>query len=135
MYLTYQMEEKMADPKFRQDVLKEQAKLKAQQAAAQKALAQKAAVQKAASATGPTFPQQVAKEAMRQTLAKVIAKHTIVDDETLTHLSLRYYGHTTEPYWRLIYEFNKAIIGPDYHNIYNGLVLEIPELPEYLKDK
>ncbi len=116
----------MTDPKFKQDYMKEQMK---------KRLEQQAAVKKASEA-GKSSGQQVPPQSMFQTAApKVIAKHTIVDDETLTHLSLRYYGHTTEPYWRLIYEFNKSVIGPDYHNIYNGLVLEIPELPESLKDK
>ncbi len=114
------------DPKFRQDYMKEQMK---------KRLEQQAAVRKAAN-TGKPAGTPMPPQAWGQAAApKVIAKHTIVDDETLTHLSLRYYGHTTEPYWRLIYEFNKSIIGPDYHNIYNGLVLEIPELPEALKDK
>jgi len=43
---------------------------------------------------------------------KVIAHHRVTGDETLSHLSLKYYGHTTEPYWRLIYEFNKEKISP-----------------------
>jgi nucleoid-associated protein YgaU len=64
---------------------------------------------------------------------KVIAHHRVTGDETLSHLSLKYYGHTTEPYWRLIYEFNKEKIGPNYKNIYDGLVLDIPELPAALK--
>jgi nucleoid-associated protein YgaU len=120
------MEAKMVDPKFKQDYMKEQMK---------KRLEQQAAVQKASEA-GKSLGVSMQPQAIGQAATpKVIAKHTIVDDETLTHLSLRYYGHTTEPYWRLIYEFNKSIIGPDYHNIYNGLVLEIPELPESLKDK
>jgi carboxyl-terminal processing protease len=70
-----------------------------------------------------------------QLTPKVIAMHTITDDETLTHLSLMYYGNTSEPYWRYIYEFNKSIIGDDYHNIYAGLVLEIPELTVNLQNK
>jgi nucleoid-associated protein YgaU len=65
--------------------------------------------------------------------AKVIAQHKVEGDQTLSHLALKYYGHTTPPYWRLIYEFNKAKIGPNHKNIYDGLVLDIPELPADLK--
>ena len=42
---------------------------------------------------------------------KFIAKHELKADETLSHLSLKYYGHATPPYWRLIYEANKKVIG------------------------
>jgi nucleoid-associated protein YgaU len=64
---------------------------------------------------------------------KVIAQHKVIEGQTLSHLALKYYGNTTEPYWRLIYEFNKAKIGPNHKNIYDGLVLDIPELPVSLK--
>jgi len=29
--------------------------------------------------------------------------------ETLSHIALKYYGHATPPYYKLIYEFNKNV--------------------------
>ena len=52
--------------------------------------------------------QQVA--AAQAAKAQFLGAHTIAADETLSHLSLKYYGHATEPYWRLIYEANKEAI-------------------------
>jgi nucleoid-associated protein YgaU len=66
---------------------------------------------------------------------KVIATHKVKKDETWTHLSLKYYGFTTEPYWRHIYEFNKDLIGDDYRKLMAGQEIKIPELPDELKDK
>ena len=107
------------------------AKLAARQAA------QKAAEQAASSSTAAPRAAQYSEpgstDAQPSAATTVIAHHRVTGDETLSHLSLKYYGHTTEPYWRLIYEFNKAKIGPDYKNIYDGLVLDIPELPVNLK--
>ncbi len=64
---------------------------------------------------------------------KVIAHHRATGDETLSHLSLKDYGQTTEPYWCLINEFNKEKIGSNYKNTCDGLVLDIPELPASMK--
>jgi nucleoid-associated protein YgaU len=66
---------------------------------------------------------------------KVIATHKVKKNETWTHLTLKYYGHTSEPYWRYLYEFNKELIGDNYKDFYEGLMIEIPELPDHLKDK
>jgi len=66
---------------------------------------------------------------------KVIATHKVQKNETWTHLTLKYYGHTSEPYWRYLYEFNKELIGDNYKNFYEGLMIQIPELPDHLKDK
>lgn len=67
--------------------------------------------------------------------SKVIAEHTLTAEETLSHISLKYYGHATEPYWRVIYEANKEIIGDNPNHVRAGLELKIPELPASLKDK
>ena len=64
---------------------------------------------------------------------KFMAEHTLTADETLSHLSLKYYGSATEPYWRLIYEANKATIGDNPNHVREGLVLNIPELPADMK--
>ena len=62
-----------------------------------------------------------------------MATHTLAADETLSHLSLKYYGHATEPYWRLIYEANKEVIGPNPNKVRPGLEIKIPVLPEEMK--
>lgn len=66
--------------------------------------------------------------------AKVIATHTVEGNQTLSHLSLKYYGNATRRYWKLIHEFNKDVIGDDEKNIWAGLKLEIPELPDQMKE-
>ncbi len=66
---------------------------------------------------------------------KVIKVHTLGEKETWTHLAAKYYGNTTEPYWRHIYEFNKDTIGDNYKRIWGGMEIKIPELPDELKKK
>jgi len=51
----------------------------------------------------------------------------------LSDLSLNYYGHATEPYWRLIYEVKKDAIGPNPSHVRPGLVFTIPILPDEVK--
>lgn len=64
---------------------------------------------------------------------KVIAVHTVKENETWSHLALRYYGDMSEPYWRYMYEFNKELIGDNYKRFYAGLEIRVPELPDHLK--
>ena len=64
---------------------------------------------------------------------KFIAEHTLTAEETLSHLSLKYYGHATRPYWMVIYEANKEVIGDNPALVRPGLVLNIPELPPNFK--
>lgn len=64
--------------------------------------------------------------------AAVIATHTVGANETLSHIALRYYGHATPPYYKVIYEFNKEVIGENMNIIRAGQVLEIPQLPQDL---
>jgi nucleoid-associated protein YgaU len=65
---------------------------------------------------------------------RYIAKHTVASEETLSHIALKYYGHATKPYYMLIYDANKRVIGDDPNRVKPGLVLQIPELPDKLKD-
>jgi nucleoid-associated protein YgaU len=65
---------------------------------------------------------------------KVIATHKVEGNQTLSHIALKYYKNATRPYWKLIHEFNKDVIGDDEKNIWDGLELKIPELPEDLKE-
>ena len=64
---------------------------------------------------------------------KTIAEHTVVGGDTLSHIALKYYGHATKPYWTVIYEANKAVIGDDPNKVKRGITLKIPELPKDLK--
>ena len=64
---------------------------------------------------------------------KILATHTVTNDDPLSHIALRYYGHATPPYYKHIYEFNKDIIGGNMNIIRAGQVLQIPELPEELQ--
>jgi len=66
---------------------------------------------------------------------KVLTEHEMKADETLGHLALKYYGHATPTYWKLIYEANKEAIGDNPNQVKVGLKLQIPELPEELKGK
>ena len=67
--------------------------------------------------------------------AKMIAEHTIGPDETLSHIAMKYYGHSTRDYFMVIYEANKEAIGDNPGIVRPGTVLHIPELPENLKGK
>jgi nucleoid-associated protein YgaU len=57
-----------------------------------------------------------------------MAEHTMRDDETLSHLALKYYGSAVRDMWMIIYEANKAVIGPDPAHVHPGTVLKIPKL-------
>jgi nucleoid-associated protein YgaU len=65
---------------------------------------------------------------------KYKAKHTVAEGETLSHIAQKHYGHATKPYYMVIYEANKNTIGSDPNKVKPGLALNIPELPEALKD-
>jgi nucleoid-associated protein YgaU len=64
---------------------------------------------------------------------KFIASHTVEAGETLSHISLEYYGSAAKSHYMAIYEANKDVIGDNPNLIIEGTVLNIPELPEELK--
>jgi chromosome segregation ATPase len=65
----------------------------------------------------------------------IIATHTVASyDETLSHVALKYYKHATPPYWKYLLEHNKEVLEGSEKNIRKGMELEIPELPDDLKD-
>ena len=75
-----------------------------------------------------------AKKAEAEALkSQVISEHTVTNDDTLSGIALKYYKHATEPYWRFIYETNKAVIGDNPGVLRPGIVLKIVTLPESLK--
>ena len=62
-----------------------------------------------------------------------LAEHTLAGDETLSHLAMKYYGHSTPPYWKLIYEANKDLIGDNPNRVRSGMVIKVPVLPADFK--
>lgn len=96
----------------------------------QRAMAAEAKVKAFEAEKGRELQQAAALEAAK---AQVIATHTLTADETLSHLSLKYYSHATEPYWRIIYEANKEVIGANPNKVRPGLEIKIPVLPKEMK--
>jgi nucleoid-associated protein YgaU len=75
-------------------------------------------------------------EAKRDVIAaapKVIGEHTVKEGETLTHVTMRFYGEEGKPFWQYVYEFNKNVIGPDMKLLKPGMKLRIPELTPKLQ--
>ena len=72
-------------------------------------------------------------EAKAKEAATWIGEHTVTAEDTLSHVALKFYGKATPPYYKLIYEANKEIIGDNMNIIVPGQVLRIPALPEELK--
>ncbi len=60
---------------------------------------------------------------------KVIAEHTVTDDDTLSGIALKYYGSAVKKWYMYIYETNKDVIGDDPNIIRPGIVLKILEKP------
>jgi nucleoid-associated protein YgaU len=77
--------------------------------------------------------EMLAKPAAAQ--QQIVAEHKLTDTETLSHLALKYYGSAAEVYWRVIYEANKALIGPNPAAVKPGMVIKVPVLPDALKKK
>lgn len=76
------------------------------------------------------FEKRMFKEDLKSPPAKVMAEHTVTGDDTLSHISLKYYGSAVKEKWMIIYEANKAVIGDNPNKIRPGQVLKIPELPK-----
>ncbi|HEY9075230.1 MAG TPA: hypothetical protein VIO61_01715 [Anaerolineaceae bacterium] len=78
----------------------------------------------------------LAESERRAELARAaVIRHVWTSEDTYASLAQKYYGSFQEPYWRLIYEHNKAIIGNHPNAIREGLEIEIPPLPDELKKK
>lgn len=73
----------------------------------------------------PKVPyQEVAKK------PEYLAEHTVAQGETLSHISLKYYGSAVKAKYMIIYEANKEVIGDNPNMIRAGTVLNIPKLEE-----
>ncbi|MBW8011851.1 MAG: hypothetical protein FVQ83_11540 [Chloroflexi bacterium] len=64
----------------------------------------------------------------------ITKEHTIAPDEALSAIALHYYGHATPPYYNLIFEANKDVIGESANDTRPGMVIKIPVLPDNMKD-
>jgi len=65
---------------------------------------------------------------------KVMATHKVEPEETLSHIALKYYKRATPPFWKLILEHNTELLKGNERNVRAGMELEIPELPDNLKE-
>jgi len=110
-------------------------KAKREAAALRARLASEERVKKLKEANAARLTEQKVVAEKAAAAAKPVVKYVLKEGDTWTHVSLKFYGHTTEPYWRPIYEANKAMVGDDYRRIRPGMELIIPELPAELKDK
>ena len=98
--------------------------------AVKKPLAPKPAVVK------PLAPKPgIRKPVVAAPVAAPVIKHVWGNKDTYAELAFKHYGSMKEPYWRLIYEHNKALIGDHPNNIKVGMEIVIPPLPEALKKK
>ena len=79
-------------------------------------------------------PGQTPKPAPSLTITTMI-KHDWTKEDTYADRTYKNYGSIKEPYWRLIYNHNKEIIGNHPNDIQLGLEIEIPPLPEDIKKK
>jgi nucleoid-associated protein YgaU len=66
--------------------------------------------------------------------SEILTTHTVKEGETLSHIALKYYKHATPPYWKFLLEHNTEVLKGNERNVRAGMELEIPELPEDLKD-
>lgn len=113
------------------DQAKEAAEKKAAEAEAKlKALEAKAREEKAKEVREAAAKQREKLEALRKEAEakKKWKKHVVKSDETLSHISLKYYGSAVKDKWMIIYEANKDVIGDNPNIIRPGMELVIPEL-------
>lgn len=116
----------------------EKAKLAATQKERQDSMARLKVEQdvKMASKRAEIEKQREVDAAAKEAAAKAaVVKHVWTNQDTYAELAFKHYGSMKEAYWRLIYDHNKEIIGAHPNNIKTGTEIEIPPLPEELKNK
>lgn len=75
------------------------------------------------------------REKMEALKPAIITTHTVEsNNQTLSHIALKYYKHATPPYWQYLLEHNKEVLKGSEKNVRMGMELVIPELPDELKD-
>ena len=111
-------------------------KLKAQQQQAAAAAAQwQVDVRRKAELDAQQARMALEAQRAEEAAKAAVIKHVWTREDTYADLAFKYYGSIKEPYWRLIYEHNKKIIGNHPNDIRLGLEIEIPPLPDELKNK
>lgn len=95
------------------------------------AMAQKEQADRLAAKKVELEQKRVAEEAAQA----AVVKHVWTNEDTYASLAFKHYGSIKEPYWRLIYNHNKHIIGDHPNHIKTGTEIEIPPLPEELIKK
>lgn len=58
----------------------------------------------------------------------ILQRHVVQEGESLFKISEQYYG--VGYFWRVLYRYNKFVVGYDPDVIYPGMVLDIPKLDE-----
>lgn len=74
-----------------------------------------------------------ANQVITERVPRIIARHKVADEDTLSNIALRYYTNGSRPYWMTIYEANRDEIGGNPQRLKVGTLLVIPELPQELK--
>jgi nucleoid-associated protein YgaU len=77
------------------------------------------------------------RKAIEEEAAKkaAVIKHVWTNEDTYASLAMNHYGSQKSPFWRLIFEHNRHIIGDNPNSIKTGTEIEIPPLPDELKDQ
>lgn len=73
-------------------------------------------------------------EPVAKPTTKIITTHKVQPDETLSHIALKYYKRATPPFWKFLLEHNNEVLKGNERNVRAGMELEIPELPDDLKE-
>ncbi|MEQ9459841.1 MAG: LysM domain-containing protein [Phycisphaeraceae bacterium] len=63
---------------------------------------------------------------------RAVQRHTIRPGESLSSISVRYYGTAT--HWRVIFNANRSSIGPDPNAVRAGMSIVIPSVPVRERD-
>jgi hypothetical protein len=77
------------------------------------------------------------RQELRENLDKpdIITVHMVEsNNQTLSHIALKYYNHATPPYWKYLVEQNKEVLNGSEKNVRMVMKLAIPQLPDELKD-
>ena len=76
------------------------------------------------------FNQRNLRRNISKPAVKVMAEHTVAADETLSHISLKYYGSAVKDKWMIIGNTFTYVIGDNPDIALLTSVLKIPELPK-----
>ena len=78
------------------------------------------------SQVAPAMPQIPAQQIAKK--PEYLTEHTVAQGETLSHISLKYYGSAVKAKWMIIYEANKDVIGDNPNIIRPGTRFKGPKI-------